>query len=113
CSRSTGNHTANPASSTVNATQPAVIPPPSGPRPNHSRVISLSVPPSPVDTNATVSGTANPRATNTIQSGHQRRSHPGSRLVIAARRLVLLAGGDAGHDPPTGAGQHTRYMHHP
>src|SRR5690554_3964584 len=99
-----GNHTANPASATVSATQPAVIPPPSGSRPNHSRVISDSVPPSPVDTNATVSGTANPRATNTIQSGHQRRSHAGSRLVIAARRLVLLAGVGAGHDQPAGTG---------
>src|SRR5690606_9770452 len=95
---------ANPASSTVNATQPAVIPPPSGSSPSHSRVISLSVPPSPVDTNATVSGTAKPKATNTVQSGHQRRSHAGSRLVIAARRLALLAGVDAGHNQPTGTG---------
>src|SRR5690606_31652742 len=53
--RWTGNHTANPARITVNTTQPTVIPDPSGARPNHSRVISDSVPPSPVATSATVS----------------------------------------------------------
>src|SRR5690606_40242769 len=112
CSRSTGNHTANPASATANTTQPAVIPPPSGSSPIHSRVISLSVPPSPVDTNATVSGTANPRATNTVQSGHQRRSHPGSRLVIAARHLDLFASVNAGHNQPTGTSKHAGHLHH-
>src|SRR5690606_18441050 len=82
--RWTGNHTANPASATVNATHPTVIPEPSGSSPNHSRAISDSVPPSPLDPSATLPGTAHPSASRASHSGPQRRTHLGSRPLTAA-----------------------------